>query len=437
MPIKTELEKAAENLRSARNAIINRGGEISPTAGLKDLSEAITSIPNDASVAFHIDNVVAHKKTVPNNAGKYAYLNSIGGMSYEVTKRNPANLISLPYVDKGATSPHTFVCRPDGSVQAKGAPSDKANTTFYALAMQMTLSPGIYTLSGSPSGYGTNCSILLQLRDENNSVVKTFYDYGNGTTIDLTKYEYSWVSVRLHVSQIEITTDDCIFRPMLNVGTEALPYEVEDLHHAKPTALRSYKADGTLLAECALPTDITDKLGLGYDKNLFNEYSFTDGVATERLNSTVISGTAAYFGIVGGRDRVGYALPSDAVTLTAAQLVNIKAYLKAPIFGNDYTAKQMNDGLGEDYQVVGQAAGNLQYAFFFFPKGTFATKEEAEAWFDVRQLPIVYELQDYIRTSIETDFNPLIEVEPGGYIELVNEGGYAVPSAITYAIEVD
>lgn len=46
MSIKSELTKTASYLRSARQAILGRGGEISATAGLKDLSDAINSIPS-------------------------------------------------------------------------------------------------------------------------------------------------------------------------------------------------------------------------------------------------------------------------------------------------------------------------------------------------------------------------------------------------------
>jgi hypothetical protein len=77
---------------------------------------------------------------------------------------------------------------------------------------------------------------------------------------------------------------------------------------------------------------------------------------------------------------------------------------------------------------------NAQCAWFFFPEGTFSTKEEAEAWFNDMQLPMVYELSEHIVTPIAIDFTPLIQVEPGGSIEFVNEYGYAVPSTVTFQV---
>lgn len=46
MSIKSELTKTTSYLRETRNAIKARGGQISDTAGLKDLPEAINSIPS-------------------------------------------------------------------------------------------------------------------------------------------------------------------------------------------------------------------------------------------------------------------------------------------------------------------------------------------------------------------------------------------------------
>lgn len=46
MSIKSELEKTASYLRETRQAIVDKGGEISSTAGLKDVPSAINTIPD-------------------------------------------------------------------------------------------------------------------------------------------------------------------------------------------------------------------------------------------------------------------------------------------------------------------------------------------------------------------------------------------------------
>lgn len=83
MSIKSELAKTASYLRSTRKAILGRGGEISATAGMKDLPEAIFNIPADTSLAFYEDSDVAYEKRVTANAEEYAMIKQIGGASYK------------------------------------------------------------------------------------------------------------------------------------------------------------------------------------------------------------------------------------------------------------------------------------------------------------------------------------------------------------------
>ena len=49
MSISTELENSVTYLRNARQAILDSGGEISPTAGLKDFAKAINAMPTGDS----------------------------------------------------------------------------------------------------------------------------------------------------------------------------------------------------------------------------------------------------------------------------------------------------------------------------------------------------------------------------------------------------
>ena len=84
MSIKSELTNTASYLRSARKAVLGRGGEISATAGLKDLPEAIFNIPADTSLAFQEDSSIAYEKSVPSGAEEYALVKSLGGMTYKV-----------------------------------------------------------------------------------------------------------------------------------------------------------------------------------------------------------------------------------------------------------------------------------------------------------------------------------------------------------------
>ena len=417
--MKSELEKTKEYLRQTRNAVISRGGTISPTAGLIDLPEAILGVPQDASVAFHVNDAVSYRKSVPSGATGLAYLNSIGGMTYKIPDTFVATVTEV--YDAGLIAKAEFEYIPSIPFQLS-QPSEDAGWTFRALldARPFGLDRD-YWLQGSQIYLNDDTTPVNAWSIPTDVVIRKISGYLDDNMAEL--------------FNVPIGTQIVCTPLFVDWDTEAYFDLPAPLRNAKPTAVKSYKADGTLLAEYTLPTAITDKLGLGYDANLFNEYSFVEGEAIERLNSTVISGTAGWFGIVNHRDRVGYLLPSDALVLGSSQ-TNVKANLLTPYFDNDYTMKQLNDPYGYVWQVGGMVYSAGQHAWFFLPEGTFATKEEAEAWFNDRQLPIVYEKTEYVSTPIVTDFNPLIEVEGGGCIEFVNEYGQPVPSTVTFAIKV-
>ena len=79
----SESAKSERYLRSSRDAVLARGGEISTTAGLKDLPDAIYNIPADSSLAFPSDDSVAYRKVVPVGVESMARVTELGGMTYK------------------------------------------------------------------------------------------------------------------------------------------------------------------------------------------------------------------------------------------------------------------------------------------------------------------------------------------------------------------
>ncbi len=80
----TTNEKATrlkDALRQTRYAIIGRGGEISETAGLKDLRGAIFNIPADNAITTVVEENEDLIFGVPDNTTGYAYLAEFGGFS--------------------------------------------------------------------------------------------------------------------------------------------------------------------------------------------------------------------------------------------------------------------------------------------------------------------------------------------------------------------
>ena len=117
MSLKSERTKTANHLRNARNAIIGRGGEISATAGLKDLPEAIANIPNDQTLAYQKVLNSTSRIIVPQSVKPMAVINKIGGMSYKRSN----NVLSPADIDISHTwDGMTFTNNGDGSVTFNG-----------------------------------------------------------------------------------------------------------------------------------------------------------------------------------------------------------------------------------------------------------------------------------------------------------------------------
>ena len=408
-----------------------KGVTVSTTAGLSEIMDKILEIKGDTVTGTLINNSVSLRKAVPIDSAKYAYLNSIGGMTYKIPDTFIATVTEV--WNGGAEDQPTLPSKiefeyvPSIPFQLP-APTEYGGHTFHAIIdASEFVGPGYdgYYLYPKTVYINDSTTPVVDLWNFPSDVVirkisGTLADDGQALLFD-----------------VPVGTQFVCTPDFTSMDDGTVFYPPAPLRNAKPTAIKSYKADGALLAEYTLPTAITDKLGLGYDANLFNEYSFVDKEATEKVSATTISGTSSMFSVVKNRDRAGYRLPKDATIIEAIQN-DKKANLLIPIFGNDYSMSELNNNLSQSgktnlaWQVGGQYYSNYQNAWFFFPEGTFGTKEEAEAWFNERQLTLVYELAHYVITPVTTDFNPLIEVEGGGYLEFVNEYGQPVPSTVTF-----
>ena len=98
MDIANGLTNLMGDLHECRRAITYRGGEISATAGFKEVADKIASLPTSSSIGTVVDDTASALKVVPQDSTKYCYLKSIGGMTYKVTNEN---LMPFPYVSAG------------------------------------------------------------------------------------------------------------------------------------------------------------------------------------------------------------------------------------------------------------------------------------------------------------------------------------------------
>lgn len=375
-----------QDLRECRNNIATRGGTISTTAGFSEVAEAILELPSSNITGVIVDDSISFRKQVPAKSADFCYLNSIGAMSYVsetlTATRGGDGLYYLTY-----TRPPDYVPGQDGS----------GTYDIYSPVCPLGFlvpEPGQVSDDGvTISGY-----FSLQPSDENIPV----------DDVPVTPYIPAFAR--------NVSIDKRMFPENYFLG----------LRNAKPTSVRSYRADGTLLAEYTLPTAITDNISRGFDETLFDEFSFVTGEAVRKLGegevtSVTYSMSNSYRSAFTSTD-----LPAE---LHSARSATDITYIKMPIFASGVSIGQINSNTNWS-DVVTIYAGKIS----LYPQrdlfGTTATlfNDSLQA----SPLPYVAELENFVTTTIATDFDPLLQVEAGGYLEFVNEYGYAVPSTVTF-----
>ena len=282
MPEDTEEMQA--QVEQIRNAILWRGGEISTTAGLDEVPEAIMNIPADASLAFQTDDSVAYQKIVPSGAEEYAQVAKVGGMTYKTR-----NLIPFPYRRPiGYTTTVngvTFTVQSDGGVSVVGTATqdisfqlhggtDSATQQYFSSVFK---SGNTYAVSG---GKG-NAVIVARTMLEDGTSTKYWIESNankNGSGV----FPEGRILQFIAVSVTGGNTVNEVVYPMLNEGSTALPYEpyYEGLRDTKVTELVSEGAN--LLPRADMNT--STKKGITGTVNLDGSITLS-GIATETGNA--------------------------------------------------------------------------------------------------------------------------------------------------------
>lgn len=233
MSILGELEKTKTYLRNTRKAILGRGGEISTTAGFKDVSNAIFNIPADASLAYQVDDDVAYRKTILAGAEKYALLSSVGGMTY---KSN--NLLK-------SLSTYANTTVEDGVVKQITADS-RTEFNFKIQKHNGTVVTDILAVSPTITSLGVVAMTFTKSSDFERIVFGV-----NGSQRDTTASAYvsNLIDGKVYTLSFNVTniTQGSISwcDVMLNEGSTALPYEpfYEGLRDSKVTEIKNYGAN--------------------------------------------------------------------------------------------------------------------------------------------------------------------------------------------------
>lgn len=183
---------------------------------------------DNRSVEVVVDDTVAYQKAVPANSLPNAKVTRIGGMTRKCT-----NLLPYPYDDTTKTvNGITFTDNGDGSITVNGTATADAVFNLSRVLIKATQK---YFASGCPLG-GSQTTYYLLPRGFGK-------DTGNGILINGTDSDFS------SLSQIVITSgttvNNLVFKPMLNEGNTALPYELyfEGLRSAPVSAVESEGAN--------------------------------------------------------------------------------------------------------------------------------------------------------------------------------------------------
>lgn len=241
MSIKSELAKTADNLRRTRKAILGRGGEISETAGLKDLPEAIFNIPADTSLAFYTDEETAYEKVVPSNAEEYALLNRVGGMTYKCN-----NLFDIYRADFVAINSFSLKYEPkvEDGVMYSGGISGKSQGATIPIYLKpntdYTFSCDIFWDTNTETPSAIMLQFISDIKDSIFSTTKVIKNIATQGKVNVTfnseNYEAFGI-IAYSNNQYGIG-----FREVQLVeGSTALPYETyfEGLRNTKVTSLES------------------------------------------------------------------------------------------------------------------------------------------------------------------------------------------------------
>lgn len=133
-----------------------------------------------------------------------------------------AQLIKYPYLksDGFTNNGITYTVSDDGTITANGTATDQS---LFCVASESSgwRPSGEVFLSGCPSG-GSPATYRIQLYNYNAEDAIAI-DNGEGTAIDFTNTDNSWnLCIRIASGY---TANNLVFKPMLNAGTSALPWE--------------------------------------------------------------------------------------------------------------------------------------------------------------------------------------------------------------------
>lgn len=178
------------------------------------------------------------------------------------------NLLKYPYVNTTKTiNGITFTDNGDGTITANGTAT--ATVSFSLIWKNLHIPKGTYTISGCPKGGNVNTGFFIVCGTDS---IRFATDTGNGGTFgvenDINDFTFS---LRINSG---VTVDNLVFRPQLEIGSTATPYEP---YHGSTTTITPDSNPYTV------PNDIRQQDGL----NVVTASAGTLNVVGVRKNAAI------------------------------------------------------------------------------------------------------------------------------------------------------
>lgn len=190
---------------------------------LADTQEAAATaeeVKNEAlDASNHIKNSYAN--AIKGNAsGDIVRVDDVSPVEHDVKCWvHGKNLIPYPYDHTTRTTAGiTFTDNGDGTITASGTATAQAFFNVKAAASAITLPPGTYTFSGTPSG-GTGNTYYMYIVDQDQG---SFKDYGSTKTFTITEERTYRIFIFINTG---VTVTNLTFAPMIETGSIHAEYE--------------------------------------------------------------------------------------------------------------------------------------------------------------------------------------------------------------------
>lgn len=441
-----------DEVNTALGSLTARDAELEKTDA--NFERRISNIEQHISGDYFVtDKDIAYIKTVPERACSTAKLLSLGGMTYKCN-----NLIPFPYqFTEKTTGGVTATVNDDGSITLNGTATDNAFFDLHSKNTDFGLVEGMrYFISD-----GVNRA---------DAYVRYLSESGNGF------YNSSFVYDKALYFQIRVasgtTLTNVTFKPMLNEGSTALPYEpyYEGLRDSKTTEIVSV---GVNRFNTNLETTVQSNAS--YEKISDSENSF-------KVISNKPATTTSAFYYTSFKCIIGKGVNTIRLSCIATPIGRITQGLVSLTFrdkdGNKITGidKKGSGNIVFSIENVSTKYPTMEYITIAFyatagepcDAGDGAEYSDVMLSFDADvpytpyKEPISYPIPAEIQaikgygkdgfvidlekqtSEYEDEVNPLpvplerlIEVEGGGSLEFVNEYEQAVPSAVKYLLKED